>query len=136
MPLCKSTGPVLVRCCQHRYSTGPVLTTNGMFTGLVDMILPSKWKMQKLNFRQNFTILNPSNQIYIYRYTFSCFGGEQLRRFGGEICPLHDNFRKCKPKSLYIDLFCAEHSSNRSNIQCFEINSFLRWEKIRRPFQF
>jgi len=26
---------VLGRCCQHRTSTGPVLATNGMFTGLV-----------------------------------------------------------------------------------------------------
>ena len=33
MPLCASTGPVLGRCCQHRTSTGPVLATNGMFTG-------------------------------------------------------------------------------------------------------
>ena len=33
MPLCASTGPVLVRCCQHPTSTGPVLATNGMFTG-------------------------------------------------------------------------------------------------------
>ena len=31
MPLCASTGPVLLRCCQHRTSTGPVLATNGMF---------------------------------------------------------------------------------------------------------
>ena len=34
MPLCASTGPVLVRCCRHRPSTGPVLATNGMFTGM------------------------------------------------------------------------------------------------------
>ena len=27
--------PVLVRCCQHRTSTGAVLATNGMFTGYV-----------------------------------------------------------------------------------------------------
>ena len=33
MPWCASTGPVLGRCCQHRTSTGPVLATNGMFTG-------------------------------------------------------------------------------------------------------
>ena len=33
MPLCASTGPVLGRCCQHRPSTGPVLATNGMYTG-------------------------------------------------------------------------------------------------------
>jgi len=33
-PLCASTGPVPVRCCQHRTSTGPVLAHNGMFTGL------------------------------------------------------------------------------------------------------
>ena len=33
MSLCASTGPVLGRCCQHRNSTGPVLATNGMFTG-------------------------------------------------------------------------------------------------------
>ena len=32
MPLVASTGPVLVRCCQHRPSTGPVLAHNGMFT--------------------------------------------------------------------------------------------------------
>jgi len=32
MPLRASTGPVLVRCCQHRTRTGPVLATNGMFT--------------------------------------------------------------------------------------------------------
>ena len=33
MPLVASTGPVLVRCCQHRSSTGPVLAHNGMFMG-------------------------------------------------------------------------------------------------------
>ena len=33
MPLCASTVPVLGRCWQHRTSTGPVLVTNGMFTG-------------------------------------------------------------------------------------------------------
>jgi len=27
------TGPVLVRCCQYRPSTGPVLAHNGMFMG-------------------------------------------------------------------------------------------------------
>jgi len=32
MPLCASTGPVLVRCCQHRTSLGPVPATSGMFT--------------------------------------------------------------------------------------------------------
>ena len=31
MPLCASTGPVLVQCCQHRPSTGPVLAHNGVF---------------------------------------------------------------------------------------------------------
>ena len=36
-PLCASTRPVLVRCCQRRTSTGPVLATNGMFTGYVHM---------------------------------------------------------------------------------------------------
>jgi len=30
MPLCASTGPVLVQCCQHQTSTGPVLATNDM----------------------------------------------------------------------------------------------------------
>jgi len=35
MPLRARTGPVLVRCCQHRTSTGPVLATSGMFTGCV-----------------------------------------------------------------------------------------------------
>ena len=35
MPLCASTGPVLGRCCQHQTSTGPVLATNGMFTGFI-----------------------------------------------------------------------------------------------------
>ena len=35
MPLCASTVPVLGRCCQHRTSTGPVLATNGMFTGVL-----------------------------------------------------------------------------------------------------
>ena len=35
IPVCASTGPVLGRCCQHRTSTGPVLATNGMFTGLL-----------------------------------------------------------------------------------------------------
>ena len=34
MPLTASTGPVLVRCCQHGTSTSPVLAVNGMFTGL------------------------------------------------------------------------------------------------------
>ena len=33
MPLVASTGPVLVRCWQHRPSTGPVLAHNGMFMG-------------------------------------------------------------------------------------------------------
>ena len=33
MPLVASTGPVLVRCCQHRPSTGPVLAHNGMLMG-------------------------------------------------------------------------------------------------------
>jgi len=33
MPLRANTGPVLGRCCQHLASTGPVLATNGMFTG-------------------------------------------------------------------------------------------------------
>ena len=33
MPLCASTGPVPGRCWQHRPGTGPVLATNGMFTG-------------------------------------------------------------------------------------------------------
>ena len=33
MPLVASTGPVLVRCCQHRPSTGPVLAHNCMFIG-------------------------------------------------------------------------------------------------------
>ena len=30
-----STGPVLVRCWQHRASTGPVLAHNGMFMGII-----------------------------------------------------------------------------------------------------
>ena len=34
MPLVASTGRVLGRCCQHRTSTGPVLATNGMYTGM------------------------------------------------------------------------------------------------------
>jgi len=38
MPLRASTGPVLVRCCQHRPSTGPVPARNGMFTGLVMLL--------------------------------------------------------------------------------------------------
>ena len=38
MPLCASTGPVLGPCCQHRTSSGPVLATNGMFTGKPFMI--------------------------------------------------------------------------------------------------
>ena len=33
MPLVASTGPVLVRFCQHQTSTGHVLATNGMLTG-------------------------------------------------------------------------------------------------------
>jgi len=33
MLLCASTGPVVGRCWQHRTSTGPVLATNGVFTG-------------------------------------------------------------------------------------------------------
>ena len=33
MPLVASTGPALVRCWQHRPSTGPVLAHNGMFMG-------------------------------------------------------------------------------------------------------
>ena len=33
MQLCASTGPVLVRCWQHRTSTSPVLAHNGMFMG-------------------------------------------------------------------------------------------------------
>ena len=35
MPLFPNIGPVLVRCCQHRTSTGPVLAHSGMFTGQV-----------------------------------------------------------------------------------------------------
>ena len=31
MPVSASTGPVLVLCCQHRPSIGPVLAHNGMF---------------------------------------------------------------------------------------------------------
>ena len=34
MPLRAGTGPVLVRCCQHWPSTGPVLVHNGMFMGV------------------------------------------------------------------------------------------------------
>jgi len=34
IPLCASTGPVLVRCCQHLTSTGPVLAHNSMFMGI------------------------------------------------------------------------------------------------------
>ena len=34
MLLVASTGPVLVRCWQHRPSTGPVLAHNGMFMGI------------------------------------------------------------------------------------------------------
>ena len=34
MPLVASTGPVLVRCWQHRPSTGPILAHNGMSMGL------------------------------------------------------------------------------------------------------
>ena len=41
MPLCASTGPVLGRYCQHRTSTGPVLATNGMFTGIMAQCLNS-----------------------------------------------------------------------------------------------
>jgi len=37
MPLCNSTGPVLDRCYQHRTITGPVLATNGMFTGYMTL---------------------------------------------------------------------------------------------------
>ena len=36
-PLCASTGPVLGRCCQHRPNTGPVLATNGRFTGMLKL---------------------------------------------------------------------------------------------------
>jgi len=35
MPLVASTWPVLVRCWQHRPSTGPVLAHNGMGTRAV-----------------------------------------------------------------------------------------------------
>jgi len=35
MQLCASTGPVLGRCWQHRPSMGPVLATDGMFTGII-----------------------------------------------------------------------------------------------------
>ena len=40
MPLVASTGPVLVRCCQHRPSTGPVLAHTGMFTGVLLFYIP------------------------------------------------------------------------------------------------
>jgi len=33
LPLVASTGPVLVRCWQHRPSIGPVLAHTSMFTG-------------------------------------------------------------------------------------------------------
>jgi len=36
MLLVESTGTVLVRCCQHRPSTGPILALNGMFMGMLD----------------------------------------------------------------------------------------------------
>jgi len=39
MPLCAGTGPVLGRCWQHPPSTGPVLATNGMFTGFLVFIM-------------------------------------------------------------------------------------------------
>ena len=42
MPLVASTGPLLVRCWQHRTSTGPVLATNGMFMGLFTLIQTTK----------------------------------------------------------------------------------------------
>ena len=35
MPLCASSGPVLVRCGQHRTSTGPALAPEGLFMGIV-----------------------------------------------------------------------------------------------------
>jgi len=35
MPIVASTGPVLVRCWQHRPSIGPVLAHNGMFMGML-----------------------------------------------------------------------------------------------------
>ena len=38
MPLVASTGSVLVRCWQHRPSTGPVLATNGMFMGRLQSV--------------------------------------------------------------------------------------------------
>ena len=39
MPVCASTGPVLVLCYQHWPSTGPVLAHNGMFRGYAQYIL-------------------------------------------------------------------------------------------------
>ena len=39
MTLRASTGPVMGRCCQHRTSRGPVLATNGMFTGNASHLL-------------------------------------------------------------------------------------------------
>jgi len=41
MPLVASTGPVLVRCCQHRPSTGPVLAHTGMFTHMASVSIQS-----------------------------------------------------------------------------------------------
>ena len=40
MPLVASTGPVLVRCWQHRPSTGPVLAHSGMFMGYLKVDAP------------------------------------------------------------------------------------------------
>ena len=42
MPLVASTGPALVRCCQHRPSTCPAPTHNGMFRGGVTQLYNQK----------------------------------------------------------------------------------------------
>ena len=46
MPLVASTGPVLVRCWQHRPSTGPVLAHNGMFMGMLLATVRLKWLLE------------------------------------------------------------------------------------------
>ena len=65
MPLFASTGPVLVRCWQHRPNTGPVLAHNGMFMGCYWSVIKTKW------YEENTT----SN--HYHSMLFSCYEGRQ-----------------------------------------------------------
>ena len=68
MLLVASTGPVLVRCCQHRPSTGPVLAHNGMFMGMSGVLNgPSLVQTQRGFGIKDLRISVAFKQIYLHR---------------------------------------------------------------------